>query len=613
MGIFVKRTIMRYKNKITAIFAATMMLGAFAVSCEEDEIYVVNSPSWIDAKVDSIAEAKKNQVESDGPLSAEEAYQVGITGDFTNKWWGSFSKYYRVAADDTLTLKFRNYSDCLANYHNWAGYITSDANIADTDNGYVEYIGQRADRWDNVLGESAVFTGTMVDGLADDEAWKAWLKTMDNAEVTFTVIRKGGKIYTYSTTITSDGKSWTCNQESGLACADEYVRVFIPCEESYLQFFYSNKVGELDPKSTVREVDLGNDYNPVSITVAGYPTSLEIGDTNFWKSTVATVTFEDGSSAEADSADITFTVVPDITTVGEKNVVLSYSKTKKGNYAQAVGTSYKIDVTAPITAIEVVQSATAYYYVPGTTSVTEADINPASFISQVLGKTGSADIIIPAASYTTSVAIPETFGEDIVITVKYETFETTFNIAVKQMESAFVSLAGEVVGAEDFSSAFNSVHSSATKIEAGTGSIFTFNHKNAGTDNYKTFLIALTKDGKPCAFDDNCYGLMRGDNYAWGHGVTGANWAGDCDLFSVWTVESTWVWDGDETHATMREAISDAKVSVEVINKGATVDVKCTIVSNVDNQEYTQNYLNIPVNGDVYVSFSCELANLTFE
>ena len=497
---------MKLNKYITAAAVAAM----FATSCYEGELYD-EGPDWVSDKIaEEAAKKAANQgggEEEEGITSAEDPYQIGITGDFSNGWWGTFSKYYKLGKGDTLTLKFNNYSDCKANYHNWVGYVTSDVDIK-TD-GYTEYLGQRADRWDNVLQANAVFTGSMVEELTEDDNWAAWLKTMDNASVTFQVIRSNrGLVTTYSTTTTSDGKEWTCNQETGIATEGDYVRVFIVCEESYVQFNYSNKAGELDPLSTIGEVDLGDDHAPVSISVEGYPTALELGDDDFWKNAVATVTLDNGAKITADKADITFTVVPDLTTVGEKMVVLSYSKTKKGGYAQAVGTSYKLEVTAPINSIEIEAANTVFYYKPGTTTPpTKDDIDVASFIKTVWGKTGSTDVEILASDYKVEVtSVPATMTDKIVITVTYKDFTDVLEVALEEEKYKEVAhgITGDL-GATD--AGYYASITDAVELKSGETVTFKFDMETAGEACYNGWVV-IVKDA-----DNNDKVALRPDNW----------------------------------------------------------------------------------------------------
>ncbi|MBP5503098.1 MAG: hypothetical protein J6Y24_09955 [Bacteroidales bacterium] len=350
------------KVKLSLLTMCAAALTATALSgCYKGELYDIDEPENLQDRIKQAAINNANKKQTGDFVSVEEPYQVGITGTFKNAYWSTFSKYYKLGKGDTLTLKFRNYSDCKANYDNWCCFVTSDADL-NAPEGYEEYAGQRADRWDNIRQQNASFSGTMT-SLSNDEEWAAWLKTMNKADVEISVIRNhAGMVKILSTTITSDGKEWTCDQD-GIITTGDYVRVIMVCERSYLQFYYSNKVGEEDPKSTIGEVDTGEDHFPVSIAIDNYPTALELGDEDYWKNGEATITFDNGATITAKTKDITFTV-PDLTTVGKKTIILSYSKSKKGGYGQAVATSYQIEVTNKIRSISAkyIGSNKTFYY-----------------------------------------------------------------------------------------------------------------------------------------------------------------------------------------------------------------------------------------------------------
>src|SRR5690606_1146770 len=57
-------------------------------------------------------------------------------------------------------------------------------------------------------------------------------------------------------------------------------------------------------------------------------------------------------------------VVPDMTTLGEKTVVVVYSKTKQGKFTQAVSTLYKLGETNPVSSLEVttLPDLTTYHF-----------------------------------------------------------------------------------------------------------------------------------------------------------------------------------------------------------------------------------------------------------
>ena len=498
------------KVRLTLLtMCAAALSAATFYGCYKGELYDINEPENLQSRIDEAArlKAERDKMNQDRE-SAEEPYQIGITGDFSNGWWTTFSKYYKLGKEDTVSFKFQNYSDCKANYHNWVAMVTNDVNIHDNDNGYKEYMGQRADRWDNVLGDNATFSGTMQSDLNNDDDWKAWLKTMKKADVELTIIRdRVGKVTIFSTTKTSDGKVWTCHQEKGVDTEGDFVRVFLVCEESYLQFYYCNKVGEEDPKSTIGEIDTGEDHFPVSISAANYPTAIEIGDEDYWKNGVATVVLDNGATITAEAADITFTV-PDLTTVGKKTIILSYSKSKKGGYGQAVATSYQIDVTAPIQSIEIEAASNIFYYKPGaTTPPAKGDIDVTKFIKKVLGKTGSADIEIATSDFTAEVtSVPATISDKIVITVTYKEFKADLEIQLQ--EESYTEISHSITGEIGSTTAnYYSVSTDFVELGSGESVTFKFAQETSGGAQWNSW-VAIVRDAS-----DKDKVALRPDNW----------------------------------------------------------------------------------------------------
>lgn len=605
------------KVKLSLLTMCAAALTATALSgCYKGELYDIDEPENLQDRIKQAAINNANKKQTGDFVSVEEPYQVGITGTFKNAYWSTFSKYYKLGKGDTLTLKFRNYSDCKANYDNWCCFVTSDADL-NAPEGYEEYAGQRADRWDNIRQQNASFSGTMT-SLSNDEEWAAWLKTMNKADVEISVIRNhAGMVKILSTTITSDGKEWTCDQD-GIITTGDYVRVIMVCERSYLQFYYSNKVGEEDPKSTIGEVDTGEDHFPISIAIDNYPTALELGDEDYWKNGEATITFDNGATITAKTKDITFTV-PDLTTVGKKTIILSYSKSKKGGYGQAVATSYQIEVTAPIQSIEIEAASTIFYYNPGTTTPpAKSDIDVTNYIKRVLGKTGTADIEIASTDYTAEVtSAPATMSDNIVITVTYKNYSTTLEVALQEMKSEDVSLASTwgTIGNTDKSTGWWSAHTPEDyKLENGKGIIIKFKNYG-GTNNWNNWVLILRntqgESGNTPAGGIE-YLVGRADNWCWG-----TNFADDpadprpsSADYGI-TKESNA--PGDDDWATWRNAMSaGADCNMEIINKGTTADVICTFTSGGIN--YYQKYLNIPKEaGDMYIDFTVDGSYLEFK
>ncbi|MDD6003529.1 MAG: hypothetical protein PUC50_15175 [Bacteroidales bacterium] len=601
----------KVKLQLLAMCTAALTTATF-YGCYKGELYDINEPENIQDRISQAAEenARKKAL-LDALESVEEPYQIGITGEFTNPWWTTFSKYYKLGKGDTLMLKFRNYSDCKVNWHNWVAMVTSDNNISDIDNGYVEYLGQRADRWDNVLTNNAVFSGNMT-SLDSDEAWASWLASMNKADVQLTIIRdRGGKVVIKSNTKTSDGKEWESNQESGIDTDGEFVRVFIACEESYIQFYYSNKVGEEDPKSSIGEVDMGEDHFPVSIAVKGYPTALELGDEDFWKDAEAIVTLDNGATVIAKKKDITFNVVPDLTSVGTKTIVVSYSKTKKGNYGPAVATTYNIDVTAPIQSIEIEAASKIFYYKPGTTTPpTKDDIDITQYIKNVLGKTSTTDIIISPNDYTAEITtVPSSLSDKIVITVTYKEFNAKMEVSLQ--EESYTEISHSITG--EIGSITADYSSSITDfVELGSGESVTFKfaQETSGENQWNSWVV-LVRDA-----DNNDKVALRPDNW---DNVAGTNAVGITTTLTTKSgeIDDDWFKDGKGMANIIKKANCEITFKylqgVVYITTKTVADGTSYNGTEYDGYTYTTTYSPTIGTEKCKVAMTIDHAKLSFE
>ena len=156
----------------------------------------------------------------------------------------------------------------------------------------------------------------------DDNIWNDFRATMDGAHVTLEIDHSvSGNVFVTATAVGTNGTELIQTYQQPVSAIEDIV-AFLICDASY---FEMKNAYLLPSKITVVE-----DVAPVSISVSGAPEFVEIGNEDFWGNAVATVTYADGSSAEVDTADISFNIIPDMTTVGEKTVVVAYSKTKQG-------------------------------------------------------------------------------------------------------------------------------------------------------------------------------------------------------------------------------------------------------------------------------------------
>lgn len=662
---------------LTAVTMSTAFTGCqdneiFDVNAPEDLDARIDEAASRIAERERLAreaeEAKRNAILE---KLQDDVYQVGNT-DNGGAFWQTFSKSYKISStDEAFMIKFKNFTSGANTYHNFGVVVTNDVehqygdgSVYPAGAGYAEYAVVRADNFKNWAwgNENGVGWNTSEDSGAEQKKRlktsydateaedKKFSEQMEGADCEVLITRAGDTINMSFTMTTWAGATLTKSfflKESGIA--DKDIRVFLITEKGHFVVYKvstealevplwsdgviftedqkdNEGISKVDPRWRINSLG-----EVASLKLDNYKKAIvhldeaEVSEKSVEKiitsyifdkkTSTAKLIYKNGAELECETSKISFFSSDDFTTPGEKTIYATYNA-KSGEREVPVMTSFTVTVTPPISSIEVEAVSTTYYYAPGTTTPpTKDDIDAASFIKAVNGKTGVVDIPISAEDYTVEVTSePTSMSGKFVITVTYKDMTANLEVALQQMESKTISLAGKEIGDENYSNDFCSELTQATKVAVGSGVKFNFTNKSAGTDNYKNFIVVLSNSEAMERFNDNCYGVMRADYAAWGHTSDGiSNWNWECSLFETWNVEANWVWDGDDTHSKMREAISDSKVTVEIINKGSLVDVKCTIESNKDNQTYFQNYLNIPVSGDVYAAFSSDHANLIFE
>ena len=342
-----------------ALYAA--VLATFGlVGCEKVDIYSIDAPSDLQSRIDSIAAAKPNTGDTTYLIIA-----TAIVGaeDNSAAWWTAFSDYFTIPANKLLHMEFVNHTSGNSNWNNWNLAITNE--IANRDDaGYKEYFVLRSDAWgwggtmadDGYIFDINMITQNYPDTDGDEDIWNDFRVTMQGAYVSIDIDHSAtGNVFVTATAVGTNNTTLVETYQQPVSATADIV-AFLICDGSY---FEMKKAYLIPSKVTVVE-----DVNPVSIAIAGAPAFVELGNTNFWGDATATVTFADGSSEQVDSSDITFTVIPDMTSLGVKTVTVAYSKTKQGAYTQAVSSYYTLEVTNPVTSLEVttLPNITTYYY-----------------------------------------------------------------------------------------------------------------------------------------------------------------------------------------------------------------------------------------------------------
>ena len=553
------------KTKLMMCALCAAVLAAFVlVGCEKMDIYSIDAPSDLQSRIDSIAAANAS-TDSDTTYLTIATAIVGAE-DNSSGWNTVFSDFFTIPTNKLLHLEFVNHGTGVSNWNNWNLAVTNEAGESDIDT-YDAYFVLRSDAWGWQLGsdEAYPFDLNMVsqnypDTDGDEDIWNDFRTTMQGAYVTLEIDHSvTGNVYVTATALGTNGTELVMTYQQPVSATEDIV-AFLICDGSYFEM----ETAYLLPS----EVTVVDDVNPTSITVEGAPSFVEIGDTNFWGDATATVTFADGSSEVVDSADISFNVVPDMTTLGEKTVVVAYSKTKQGEYGPAVSTFYTLEITNSVSSLEVTTMPDANTYTfPG----------PAA---PLLDTTG----IIVTATYsdgTTSVMPNENLlfenpggnGEqDAVISYvgATNTVTTTFPITN-------VTGGTNQVGATDFSTAWWTVFANNYAIASGDSLTFKMNCYSSGTNNWNSPCTILRKT------DMTEYAVVRMDSFGWGDGYNADGLSND------------WDWD------TFTANINDSYIEITITNVG----------DGTANVRYDVTYANSDTHYQLYEGITVESSDLT--
>ena len=544
--------------KFALYFAILATIGL--VGCEKLDLYSIDAPSDLQSRIDSIAAAKPNTGDT-----TYVTITTAIVGAENNSsgWWTAFSDYFSVPTGKLLHLEFINHGTGVNNWNNWNLAVTNEiADRAAAD--YKEYFVLRSDAygWGGKMAnvdpryafDIKMITHNYPDTDGNGDIWNDFRTTMQGARVSLDIDHSAtGNVFVTATAVGTNGTTLVQTYQQPVSAAADLM-AFLICDGSY---FEMKKAYLIPSKVTVVE-----DVNPVSIAVTGTPAFLELGNKNFWGDAKATVTFADGSSAQVDSADISFNVIPDMTTLGVKTVVVAYSKTKQGAYCKAVTTFYKLEVTNPVVSLEVTTMPliTKYYYFSGD----------------------------PILFNTTGLVVTGTYSDGTKAVIPKETLQFGKIPAASGTQSALISYVGATktvtttcpltlvkgigqVGANDFSTAWWTAFSADYKVPSGSSKTLTMYCYSDNLANWHSPCTILRKSDKT----ENA--VVRMDSFGWGAG------------YGTATLTSDWNWDKFTSN------ISGSKVVITVTNNGNnTADVLYN-VTYATGETHFQKYAGVTV------------------
>jgi len=570
----IKLKFLKVKKQFRCAFSAAVLLVFSLIGCEKPDFYTIDAPSDLQRRIDSIEASK--------PKTGDTNYLVitkSIIGaeDNSTPWWGDFSDYFVIPPNKLLHLEFINYSSGENNWNNWNLCICNIANRDDQN--YKEYFVIRSDAWGwggKMQDEGYPFNRQNIkhnypDLNQNGDIWDDFRSLMNGAYVTIEIDHSPtGNVYITSTAVKNNVELIQTYQQP--VSAVENIVAFLIADRSH---FVMKKAYLIPSKVTVIE-----DVLPVSIKVEGTPTFVELGNNDFWGNAKAIVTFEDGSTKEVNTSDLSFNVIPDMTTVGIKTVIVTYNKTKQGKYCRAVSTYYNLEVTNPVVRLEVTRLpviTTYYYYNNDSIIFNTKGLEVTAIYSD------STRNIMPNESLKFGKIPPKSGNQNVLITYVGSTKTVTTTCPVTLIKGI-----GQV-GNTDFSSVWWSAFSDEFTVPSGSSVTFKMYCYSNNLANWNSPCTILRKA------DKTEYAVVRMDNFGWGPGYNSATRSHD------------WNWDNFASN------ISGSKVIITVKNNGNNTADVIYNVTYANGEQHFQKYEGITVeSSDLNCALTTERSYLVF-
>ena len=581
---------MKHLNKIASAFCAAALGMLALTSCEGGELYNVDAPDWISAKVDSIKKANTPE-ELVGMM--DDYYPIGET-DFSAPFW-TLGKTYVVPAgtkwnaEFTLTVNPDN-----KYYKNF--YIVLNSADMGTEYGVIRFDNDpsKNSEWGSHIDRSLVVANFGNSSGTDDI--DPSVQNM-NGKITLTVERQDGGIYINFTNGTLS-KSYIQNTPfPDAATAGQDICCRIGVEGSFVQFLTTNvePIGGCTSKE---------DKQPVSMLLKNVPSEIQQGIAleEAMKNVSAIVTYEQDVIKEVTADQLVFYSIPDIADPGKKTLVVMYAKTTNGAAANKpimASAEFEVIPSADKMTSLVLKSApkrTTYYYY-NSDAVSDVEGRTLVFDREGLEVTATYE-----GGYTTAYnldsleysAIKAQAGvQTVTMTAKNgKTVSVDLNIAESALK--YHEMAEEDLGSEDCSTPWWSVFTKDVKVPAGETYQIDFTNFSSTISNWNNFVLILRNANL------QEYAVLRADCFGWG-----AGYDGNTDL-KVGVAPANW----DE----WRLAMNGAEVSLYITNcNNGTADVQA-VIKGTDDTTYKLYYLNIKAvePGDLNFSFTCDGSYLVF-
>lgn len=586
---------MKHLNKIASAFCAAALGMLALTSCEGGELYKMDAPDWIAAKVDSIKQANTPE-ELVGMM--DDYYPIGET-DFSAPFW-TLGKTYVVPADTkwnaefTLTVNPDN-----KYYKNF--YIVLNSADMNTEYGVIRFDNDpsKNSEWGSHIDRSLVVANFGNASGTDDI--DPSVQNM-NGKITLTVERKdGGILINFNNGTLS--KSYIQNTPfPDAATSSQDICCRIGVEGSFVQFLTTN----IEPIGGCTSKE---DKQPLSMVLNNVPSEIQQGVdlTEAMKGVTAMVTYEQDVIKEVTADQLVFNSIPDLADPGKKTLVVMYAKTTNGAAAAKpimASAEFEVVPSADKMTSLVLKTApkrTNYYYY-NSEAVSDVENRTLVFDREGLELTATYE-----GGYTTSYNLDSLEYGDVkaqagtqAITLKAKNGKTvTVNVTVAESALKLHKMAEKDLGTEDCTAAWWSVFTKDVKVPAGETYQVDFTNYSSMANNWNNFVVILRNTNL------QEYAVVRADYFGWG-----AGYDGNTNLL-VGGYPKDWEgWNWDE----WRVAMNGAKVSLYITNiNNGTADIQAEI-EGTDGNTYKLYYLNIKAvePGDLNFSFTCDGSYLVF-
>lgn len=590
---------MKYINQLLSFFLLAFTTLLILPSCEGGTLYNIDSPDWISEKIDSINRLKQGTDEEVLVGMKEDVYSFGAR-DFSSGWWQQFSKYYVIPENAKWNAVFNlnlNPNDNTY-YRNFALIIANDMDRSAA--GYKEYGVIRFD----ATGDSLKFNSQWGDLYFKYSQSNQLLAPIDNKDEN--VQKLGGKVTltvdrsrkdTFLVKLTNGVVTKTYTQPYKLVnhntdTNNKNIRCFLCPDGSYIDFLQTNIV-------PIEGLTSAKDKAPVSMKLLNVPEDVDEGTTveEAMANVSAEVIFEEGMKKIIPASELYFSAIPDMNGLGERQLVVIYNKTFKGeNAATPIIAHASFKIVPKLLSIQVTKQPThTHYYICNVTGISGQEERTLAFDKtglEVKATYPNGRVEVINNDKLTFSVIPAKVGRHVVRveTTNGKTAEIPITVSASSVTTDTPT--PKVLGETNNSSAWWSAHTGNLDVPIGQTRKVVFTNYSSKANNWNNFVIVLR------AQNNTEYAVLRADNFGWGSGYGSCTHRGTQGDWAPWLA-----------------SMDGAKVTVYITNvSNGTADVQI-VMRGTDGKTYTQHYLGIDsINpNDLYFAFTIDSCHLVFD